>query len=268
VEKTESKVFVTPVTDNAIPVTWEEADEINVPATDLEKNPQDNAAFGELPAAASQSKNYALWNREFTNWLYGTQKVELYSSPSMKVVSQPGESEGEFRIRLQQSSREQRDGMVDKLRDKYTSKFTVLQERLRKAEQAKDKQAEQAKAAKMQTAISFGSTLLTAFTGRKVSRSTIGRASTAFKGVTRSIDEGKDVARAGETVAAIQQQLAGLQGEFDAEVNALQARIDPSTETLSTLVVKPRKTDIMVQLVALAWLPYWQDAQGIITPAW
>jgi hypothetical protein len=268
IDQSEAKVFVTPVTDNAIPVVWEDADEINFSATDLEKSPQANAVFGELPSAAAQSKNYATWNREFSNWLYGTQKVELFASPSMRLVSQPGETEAEFRIRLQQSAREQRDEMVNKLRDKYASKMAVLQERLRKAEQAKDKQAEQAKQAKLQTAISFGSTLLGAFTGRKVSSSTIGRASTAFKGVGRSIDEGKDVARAGETVTAIQQQLASLQGEFDAEANTLQAKIDPSTEVLIDTVIKPKKSDILVQLVTLTWLPYWQDSVGVITPAW
>jgi hypothetical protein len=48
----------------------------------------------------------------------------------------------------------------------------------------------------------------------------------------------------------------------------MQAKIDPSTEALSTIVVKPSKSDILVQLVALTWLPYWQDSQGVITPAW
>ena len=267
-EQTESKVFVSPVTDNAIPVTWDDADEINIPATDLEKNPQSNAVFGELPSAATQSKNYSVWNRDFNNWLYGNQKVELFSSPSLHAVSQPGESESAFRIRLQQSAREQRDEMVSRLRDKYSSRIAVLQERLRRAQQAEEKQAEQAKQAKLQTAISFGSTLLSAFTGRKVSSSTISKASTAFRGVGRAMDESKDVSRAGDTVAAIQQQLAGLQGEFEAEASALQAKIDPSTETLDTILVKPNKSDILVQLVALAWLPYWQDAQGIVTPAW
>ncbi len=131
----------------------------------------------------------------------------------MKYPSQAKPSR-HFRIRLQQSAREQRDEMVGQLRDKYASKIAVLQERLRRAQQAVDKQAEQAKQAKLQTAISFGSTLLSAFTGRKVSSSTISRASSAFRGVSRSMDESKDVARAGDTVAAIQQQLGQLAGRI------------------------------------------------------
>jgi hypothetical protein len=268
IEQTVLSVFITSITDNAIPVTWDEAQEINIPAKDLEKSPQGNALFADLPGAASQSKNYTNWNRDFNNWLYGTQKIELFSSRSLKEVSQSGESEAAFRIRLQQSAREQRDEMATALRTKYASKIAVLQERLRKAQQAVQKQAEQAKQAKLQTAISVGSTLLSAFTGRKVSSSTISRASSAFRGVGRSLDESKDVARAGDTVAAIQQQLGAIQAEFDAETNALQAKIDPNTETLEKIVVKPSKSDILVQLVSLVWVPFWQDSQGTTSPAW
>ncbi len=189
VDLMESKVYITPITDNAIPVTWDTAQEISVPATDLEKSAQMNASYAELPSAASQGKNYPLWNRDFSNWLYGSLKLELFSIPSLKEVSRPGETETEFRIRLQQIAREQRDDLVEALRKKYTSKIAVLQERLRRAQQMVDKQAEQAKQAKFQTAISVGSTLLGAFTGRKVSRTTIGRASTAMRGFSRAIDE-------------------------------------------------------------------------------
>jgi hypothetical protein len=268
IELTESKVYFTAVTDNAIPVTWDSAEEIDIPATDLEKSPQMNASFAEIPSAATQSKNYVIWNRDFNNWLYGTQKVELFVSPSLKEVSQPGETEAEFRIRLQQVARERRDELVGQLRDKYASKIATLQERLRRAQQAVDKQAEQAKQAKFQTALSFGSTILGALTGRRVGSSTISRASTAFRGVSRSIDESKDVSRATDTVEAVQQQLAGLQAEFNDETASLQGKIDPATETLGTVVVKPNKSDILIQLVSLVWMPYWQDAQGSITTAW
>jgi hypothetical protein len=194
--------------------------------------------------------------------------VDLFRSPGLKEVSQPGEGEREFRVRLQQLGREQRDLLVEQLRKKYAPRIAVLQERLRKAQQAAEKQAEQAKQAKFQTAISIGSTLLGAFTGRRVSSTTISRASTAMRGFSRAIDEGKDVSRAGDTVASIQKQIADLQVEFDNETAALEARIDPSMESLETISLKPDKSDILVQLVSLVWVPYWQDSLGSNSPAW
>ena len=134
-------MFLTPITDDAIPVTWDNAEEIGIPATDLEKSAQGGAQFSELPPAASQAKNYAAWNKDFTNWLYGTQVINLVQSPSLKLVSQPGEDERDFRIRAGQVAREKRDELVEALRKKYAPKIATLQERLRKAQAAVEKQA-------------------------------------------------------------------------------------------------------------------------------
>ena len=79
---------------------------------------------------------------------------------------------------------------------------------------------------------------------------------------------GGDVSRANETVEAIQQQLADLQAQFESESATLADKVDPLTEALESISVKPKKTDIQVQIVTLAWAPYWQDEQGNTTPAW
>ena len=269
VSTSQSKVFLTPITDDAIPVAWETAEEIGIPATDLEKSAQGGAQFSDLPPAASQAKNYAAWNKDFTNWLYGTQVINLVQSPSLKLVSQPGEDERDFRIRAGQVAREKRDELVEALRKKYAPKIATLQERLRKAQAAVEKQQEQARQAKMQTALSFGATLLGAFTGRKTfSSSTISRATGAARRAGRAFEESGDVSRANETVESIQQQLVDLQAQFEAESNSLADKVDPLTEVLETVAIKPKKTDIQVQLVTLAWAPYWQDEQGNVTPAW
>lgn len=264
-----SKVYLTPVTDNAIPVIWETAQEIAIPAADLEKSAQGNARFGDLPPAASQAKNYRSWEKDFAGWLYGSQVIELLQSPSLKAVSQPGEDERDFRIRLGQVAHEKRDEMAETLRKKYAPKIAALQERLRKAQAAVEKQSEQARQAKMQSALSVGATLLGAFTGRKVfSTTTINKATSAVRKAGRVADEKSDVARAAETVEAIQNQIADLEAQFETETAALAEKVDPLTETLETIAVKPRKTDINLQLTALAWAPYWQDEGGNITPAW
>jgi hypothetical protein len=268
VSASQSKVFLTPITDDAIPMTWENAEEIGIPAADLEKSAQDGAQFNDLPPAASQARNYAAWNKDFNNWLYGTQSIQLFQSPSLKLVSQPGEDERDFRIRAGQAAREKRDELVEALRKKYAPKIATLQERLRKAQAAVEKQQEQARQAKMQTALSFGATLLGAFTGRKTLGGTISRASGAARRAGRAFEESSDVSRASDTVESIQQQLADLQAQFESESSALAEKVDPLTEALETVSVKPKKADIQVQLVTLAWAPHWQDEHGNVTPAW
>ncbi len=260
--------FLTPITEEIIPVSWESAQKSVIEPAELEKSPEENAIFANLPLDGAKAKSYTAWNRDLVNWLYANERLELYQSPSTKIISQQGEDERSFRIRLQQSSREIRDSAMDKLRSKYTPKIAALEERRRKAEQAVDREKDQAKQHGLQTAISVGSTILGALTGRKLlSQSNLGKVATAARGASRSMNAQGDVTRAKESVEAINEQLKQLQAEFDAESNALLERVDPVTEKLDTVVINPRKTDIIVQVLTLAWAPFWQSPQGIITPA-
>jgi hypothetical protein len=267
VDASQNVVLLTPIKDDAVPVDWAEAQELDVDANDLEKTPASGAQFGELPAAASQAKNYANWSKDLVTALFSGRKLTLFNSPKLGQVSRPGESEGDFRVRLQQTSREQRDAVAAKLRAKYAPKIATLNERLRRAEQAVEREAGQARQAKISSAISFGATLLGAFLGKKaVSATNISKAGTAVRGAGRALEQSQDVARATETVEAVKQQLADLDAQFQAEVNAAEASYDPAAETFQSLEVRPTKTNISVKLVALAWTPHGRDAHGHLTP--
>ena len=262
-------LLVTPITDAAVPVDWDAASVLDMPVGDLSREPEGDAAFGALPSVGGGAESYKVWGKDLATRLYRTQSLDLLQSSELKMSSTPGETEGEFRVRLQQAAREHRDHAIEKLRESYAPRLLRVEESIRKAQQAVEREQEQAKGAKLQTAISFGATLLSAFTGRKkLSATTLGRATTAARGVSRSLDQTGDVERAAATVEAKMQQKKDLDAEFEAEVAALQERLDASTLRLETLSVKPRKSDVDVVLIGLAWLPYRRSDAGGLSPAW
>jgi hypothetical protein len=132
-----------------------------------------------------------------------------------------------------------------------------------------ERESEQAKAQTLQTAISFGTTLLGAFMGRKaVSASTLGRATTAARGVGRTLKESQDIGRAKETVEAVRQQLQQFEEELRAETAAIEERFNAASEPLEKQVCRLKKANIAVRLVALVWAPYAVGADGNRVPAW
>src|SRR5262245_19364032 len=276
VADTKSKIDVshdvtvlTPITAAAVPVAWDQTAEVGFTASDLSDGSDDNAGFADLPAAAGKKKSYDGWTKEFAAWLLRSQKVELLRSSSLKVVSKPDESERDFRVRLQESTRQDRDKAAEALRQKYAPKQAALQERRRRAEQAVARESEQATQQGIQTAISVGASILGAFLGRKaITAGTVGRATTAARSASRVLKETQDVGRAKESVEAVDQAIAGLDAQFKTEADALAARTDPLTESLETISLKPTRQNISVRLVALAWAPYWRDPAGALTPAW
>ena len=158
-------------------------------------------------------------------------------------------------MRLQQAAREERDRRAEELKKSYAPKLAALAERKRKAEQAVEREKGQAKQQTLQTAVTVGTALLGAFLGRKtLSMATLNRAGTVARAAGRSRKEAADVERAGETVDAVQSQIDGLNSQFKAEVDGLQSKIDPSSEPLETVTVRPKKANITVRLVALGWM--------------
>ncbi len=269
VEAMESITVLAAISDGPVPIDWDRATKAAIVVEDLERTPPEVGQFSNISGIALKAKSYEGWKKDFTNWIYRTQKIDLLQSPSLGIGSNPGETERDFRVRLQQSAREKRDEAVERLRQKFAPKIATIEERLRKAEHAKERETEQASSQKMQTAISFGATLLSSFLGRKVaSIGTLGRATTAVRGVGRSMKESQDVGRAEENIAAINQRLAELNEDFKAQIAELEQTFDPQTEQLETVSLKPTKANIAVDLVTLAWVPYWHDSFGQATPGW
>lgn len=265
----EEETIVGPVTSDPIPVRWDEALSLDIPLSDLESAPAAQAAFMDVPPAAASVRNYAAWARNLSDWLYRNRQISVFRSPDFKMVSDPGESERDFRIRLYQSAREQRDALKEDLRRKYATRLATLEDRVRRAEQAVDSRKTQAGQQRVQTMISLGSTVLSSMLGRKaVSMSTMGRATTAARGAGRYSRDKQSVSRAKENLEALRGRLQDLENEFQNEADALAARTDPMTKELESLEVKPTRNDIAVRLTALAWMPYRQGPDGIASPAW
>ena len=189
IDTTKDVVFLTSITDDPVPVDWDNSKEANIKVSELSNTPLDGVPFADLPSSAVIAKNYGSWEKDFSNWLFRTQKLQLLKSENLKEFSRPEETERDFRIRLQQTAREQRDQQVEKLRKKYSSDFARLDERIRRAQTTFEEHEAQAKGRKYQAAASFGATLLGSFLGRR----TTGGATKTAREISRSMKESKTI---------------------------------------------------------------------------
>lgn len=269
VDYPQEAVFLAPITNNTIPVDWTEATPIEIHPNDLETEPNETALFADLPSIAGKGKSFEKWGKDLVDFIFRNRTIDLLKSEYHAIYSKPDETERDFRVRLHQLVRESRDGEVEKLRQKYAPKFATLEERLRRAEAAREKEAQEAQSAKMQGWLSVGASLLGAFMGNKVASATnVRRGASALSSFSRASKQASDVGRVDETIEAIQAQMQDLDAQFQAETQALQAQSDPMNERLETIALKPKKKDINLRVIALAWTPQWRDERGDLTNAW
>ncbi len=251
------------------PLDWDAAFDLEFATDELEAEPLAGALFGKLSEAALKASSYERWSKDVLRWIRQNRPMILYYSNRVQVMSQPQESEGAFRARLTQLAREKRDLDVEKLRRKYSDDFARLQAQLTRAEQVVAREQEQAKTRKVETVISFGTALLSAFLGRRtVSAGSVSRMGTAAKSAGRMQQEKMDVVRAQENADAIRQQMAVLEEQLREDIRKLDASYDPGSEPLKEVRIKPKAKDITLEVFGLLWLPYRIDAAGRESHDW
>ncbi len=267
VDRTETLAFLSEVEDAPVAMDWDNAVEFD-PHT-IDTSPLPDAAYAALPTAAKKATAYRKWHKDLLRWVRQNRPLVLFRSKRFKLTSHLGEGEGEFRGRLGQAIREKRDLKIEKLRRKYSSRFSTLRDRLMRSHQAIDREAEQAKSRKIQTAISFGTAILSAFLGRKtVSVGSASRAGSAMRSASRMRKETMDVTRAQERSAVIQAQLSELEVRMQEDIDKIEVSFDPQFEELEEISVKPKSTDITLEVFGLAWVPYRKNAGGRLGPDW
>jgi hypothetical protein len=248
-------VYAVPFGSGAVAVDWATATRVDVSTADLEGAGRAGATYDEVPAAGLQAKNYAAWSKDMVRWLSQSEKLELMRQRDLKLTSTPGESERDFQVRVRDAQRVARDAAVDAVRKKYAAKQAQIAEQRRRATASIDRESAQASQQKLQTGLSVGATILGALFGRKaIGVGSLGRATTAARGVGRSMKEADDIRRANDNLGAVEDRARALDEEVELEIRRITDQFDRAT-AIERLSLTPKRGQVSVQLVGLGWLP-------------
>ena len=226
------------------------------------QGPEAGAEFEDLPGYAMNAANYREVEKEFAEWVYRNERVEMYGCAKLKEYSAWGETEGEFRARLVHRAHEARDAEMDKLRADTAKKLQVLEDRLRVAESGLERQKAEANTAKVQVGVSILGGILGGLLGRKAGMASVTRATSAVGRASSAYKQQQDVAAADAKVKSAMEKIAVLEVETEAAMSALAESYEVSGLALETVVLKPTRTDVKVTEVGLAWLPFTQRGEA------
>jgi len=269
VEDERSVLFTVELEDGPVDVDWDNSERLNVAVDALQNDGNEGAAYAECPAPAANPKSYTKWGRNFKRWLRQNETMSVYRSKRFKLTSAGGETEGDFRVRLQDAASEKRDLEIAKIRKRYASKATTLENRMLRAQQSIETQKEQSTKKKLDTAVSFGAAILGAVLGRKkLSSTTFSKVGTAIKTAGGARKEATDVKRAIEIAKKTQADIDALNATLEEEITELDTAFDAQAETLEEVVVRAKTTDVHMPVIGLAWMPYAADEKGRLRPAW
>ncbi|NOZ72210.1 MAG: hypothetical protein GXP38_09895, partial [Chloroflexi bacterium] len=237
-------------------IRWEEADSLDIDPQDLENQPEAEAYFASVPEELNSVRELKAYAKDFSNYLYHEQRLQLLYNPTLKLYSKPGESERDFKIRLQHAAREKRDAEVEKMRRKYRTQLDRLETRLKREERELAEDEAEYEARKREEMISGAETVigLLGIFGRRRTRG-LSTAATKHRLTSRAK---ADIEESHEEIARIQAEIEDLKKTIQEEAEEITRKWAETLDDIETYLVKPRRADIQIDTVALGWLPYWE----------
>lgn len=239
-------------------VDWDGAQALSIPLSSLEKQPAQITGgrgpyFAPVPEEANSAAELKRTARDFADWLYHNSQLTLLSHPELEVLQRPDETEQEFKGRLRQAARERRDEAADKLRDTYAAKMEKLEDKLRRQRRELDQDESDYSARKREATIATGEMLFTVLRRRRLYRTASWSASRRrlAQRAKMEIEEGR------EEIGDLETDLDELQAELERDMARITPRWVDILRALTGHTLHPRRADVEVNVVGLAWVPSW-----------
>jgi hypothetical protein len=207
-----------------------------------------------LPNAPIKQKAFfTRVQRDLVDSLVRSRTVDMLTNRDLKVFGRPGETPEAFAVRCQAAADAKADEDTAKLRTKYQTKMQTLQQQLVAAEDRAQVLETQAKGKRTDEIFSAAGSILDGFLGGRRSRGAMissasrKRSTTAAAGARLNEQESK--------IQGLQQELADLEQQLVAEVQAITDRWNTSAMNITTTAVSLERTDVKVTAFSLVWLP-------------
>ncbi|MFT5727997.1 MAG: hypothetical protein ACI8PB_002148 [Desulforhopalus sp.] len=240
--------------DSFARLDWENAIDAEYLLDDCSATPPSESSYYPLPRTFADLKDLRGVSKSFSDYLYQNRKLELFKVSSLSLESEPGETLGDFKVRLGDHVREQKEEAVQKLEDKYRAKQQRLEQKLIRAAAKVDKEQQDVQSKTTDSIISFGAAIIGAFFGRKaLSATNISKAATGMRNVGRVSKEKSDVKRAEQAVVDAQVAIDELAIEIEEKIMDLGDTFEVDNYEIETFSIKPRRSDIFDLRLALVW---------------
>ncbi len=242
-------------TAGGVNVDWKKAEAFELVLSELTHQGRDEALYGALPRGWETVSTHRGATSGFKDHLYRDHVLEVPSIAGLKIFGQPDEDEAAFLGRARLAAREQRDLEIDKLNKKIEVKLERLEKKLVREERELEEDQAEHKSRKGQELLSAGETLLGMFgiLGRKRS----GGLSSAARRRRMTSRAKEDIRESEQEIAALETELADLRDNLADNVAVIGDKWDAVLSDVETFEVAPRRSDVRIDVVGLAWSPVW-----------
>jgi DNA helicase HerA-like ATPase len=223
----------------------------------VETVPAASARFSSIDSPLNDSKLMTAMQKDFTDWLFRNTEVTARANAALKVYGGPDVSQAEFMTACAEQARAGRDAEISKKTSAIEKKIKALEDKLGREQ----RELRQDQSDLQNRNIEQGANLLELGAGlvgfgRKKS------VTTQFTKHRLAQNAKADVEESEDAIAQYNQDLIALQQERDAVTAEINNRWGSVVNENTEVSIKPKKTDIYVNLFGVAWKPFYIVQSG------
>ena len=219
------------------------------------------ARFSSIDAPLNDVKLMNALQKDFTDWVFHNSSVKARVNQALKVFAGPDVSPAEFMKACADAARDARDVEIDKKTAQIDRQLKSLEDKLAREERELVKDEDELSNRKMEEAGTHIENITGLFGGRRKAS----RLSSSLTKRRMTQQARADVEESKETIKDLQQQMTELQSrreEVIAEINDRWGRV---VNEITEVTIAPKKTDVLVKVFGVAWMPYYVIQAGTET---
>jgi hypothetical protein len=233
-------------------IEWEEALEESL--ENFSKTKPQDATYASLPTFIKDAKNLKDAQKKLSNHLYTTKKIELFKCQALKIESKLGQSKRDFLVDAQDKINELKDEKLQKIQDRFESKYNRLEDKLKRLEIKLQKEKNDVSSKTSDTLVDVGLAIFGAFFGRSAtSASTLRKGASAFKKSQGVLKEKDDVKNVESLIEDVKNDIEELNEKLEIEIQKIEDKLDIQNYEIKSIFIKPRRSDILINDIALLW---------------
>lgn len=218
-------------------------------AEDLHSEVPRRARYQPLPTWMDEEKELKKLAEHVVEELFRTETTGMFVHRGLKLYGRAGETREAFVARCRQAAEAAAELEMSKVSEKYKKELDRLQDRVERKQAELAEQEGVARSRQLDEAVTFGTTLLSFFSGRKPA-------------ISKTMNKRAQTARAGARLSRVEQELADLQEEADALQGRLDGALQEAFEKAQTLAeqveeqpVRLEKNDVQLRAFGILWVP-------------
>jgi hypothetical protein len=227
----------------------------------IEPSPAPSTRFSSIDAPLNDVKLMTALQKDFTDWVFRNSSVKARANQALKVFAGPDVSPADFMKACADAARDARDAEIEKKTAQLDRQLKSLEDKLAREERELSKDEDELSHRKMEEAGTHLENITGLFGGRR-------KASRLSSSLTkrRMTQQAKaDVEESVEAIKEFNRQIAELQKrreEVTAEINDRWGRV---VNEITEVTIAPKKTDVLVKLFGVAWMPHYIIKAGTDT---